>query len=319
MGGSLKEAQDEFLKMVGLLEPHYKYTEEVLSTEEAVVLSSALDHQYFNRARGEDKYFTMKEYMKMKENIADISIKFVEKGEAVSGDMPRADVLDLTAQFREQACMCMCPAHNLFRSGKHQDFCSQLGELIMTPPVLSDHFGTEVACALLPTLLKKAQIDMSVRVCGAGSPYAVNFILQMPSGYSYHFVGHPDFTVTMKPKGCLLRFTLKGLGEVQSPPGLGEESKTAALSQAGIYAVGQFGNGWTGTFLPAVVLHKDKSAQVAVAVLDRSNVTADNSIGKALFKFVERVEALNLKDPEELSVFARCFCGAMKVAQVSSQ
>ena len=102
---------------------------------------------------------------------------------------------------------------------------------------------------------------------------------------------------------------------MQSPPGLGEESKTAARSQAGIYAVGQFGNRWTGTFLPAVVLHKDKSAQVAVAVLDRSNVTADNSVGKALFKLVERVEPLNLKDPEELSVFARCFCGAMKVAQ----
>ena len=74
-----------------------------------------------------------------------------------------------------------------------------------------------------------------------------------------------------------------------------------------------YGNGWTGTFLPAVVLHKDKSAPVAVAVLDRSNVTADNSIGKALFKFVERVEALNLKDPEELSVFARCFCGYVRI------
>ena len=48
VGGSHKEAQDEFLKMVGLLEPRYKYTEEVLSSDEAVVLSSALDHQYFN-------------------------------------------------------------------------------------------------------------------------------------------------------------------------------------------------------------------------------------------------------------------------------
>ena len=67
----------------------------------------------------------------------------------------------------------MCPAQNLFRSGDYQDFCPQLGELIMTPPILSDHYGTEVACALLPTLLKKAQIDMYVRVCGAGSPYAV--------------------------------------------------------------------------------------------------------------------------------------------------
>ena len=85
----------------------------------------------------------------------------------------------------------------------------------MTPPKLSDHYGTEVACALLPTLLKKAGIDMSVRICKAGSPYTVNFILQMPSGFSYHFVGHPDFTFNIKPEGYVLRFTLKGVGEVQ--------------------------------------------------------------------------------------------------------
>ena len=76
---------------------------------------------------------------------------------------------------------------------------------------------------LLPTLLKKAEIYMSVRICKAGSPYAVNFILQLPSGFSYHFVGHPDFTVNIKPEKYVLRFTLR---EVQSRPGQGEDSKT---------------------------------------------------------------------------------------------
>ena len=72
----------------GLLEPHYSFTK-VLSTEEATVLSSTLDHQYFERAHGEDKYFTMQEYLRMKEEIADISAQFAQKGEEVSGDMPR--------------------------------------------------------------------------------------------------------------------------------------------------------------------------------------------------------------------------------------
>ena len=32
----------------------------------------------------------------------------------------------------------------------------------------------------------------------------------------------------------------RGNGEMQSPPGMGEKAKDAALAQAGIYTVGQF-------------------------------------------------------------------------------
>ena len=33
---------------------------------------------------------------------------------------------------------------------------------------------------------------------------------------------------------------VRDIGEVQSPPGVGEEAKDAALAHAGIYTVGQF-------------------------------------------------------------------------------
>ena len=65
----------------------------------------------------------------------------------------------------------------------------------------------------------------------------------------------------------LVRFNLKGVREVQSPPWRRNESKSAA---PGIYTVGQFANGaYTGGALPAIIIHKDKTAQVAIGRLKR--------------------------------------------------
>ena len=94
---------------------------------------------------------------------------------------------------------------------------------------------------LFPFIFKKAGMKMSVQKSGPGSPYSVNFILQVLSGKSFHFTGYPDFTVNSKLSGCVLRYSMKGIGEVQSPPGRSGENKTATLGQEGIYTVGQFG------------------------------------------------------------------------------
>ena len=141
------------------------------------------------------------------------------------------------------------------------------------PSSFTDHYGNELAESLLPFLLQKAEIRHSIRKCGLGSPYSVNFVLQMPSERVYHFTGRPSFTINSPYMGTTVsRFTLQG---IQSPPWRRKESKTL-LSQAGVYAVGQFVKEWAQESLPAVVLHKDKTAQVAMANLDPSQITIPN-------------------------------------------
>jgi hypothetical protein len=57
----------------------------------------------------------------------------------------------------------------------------------------------------------------------------------------------------------------------------------AALSQAGIYTVGQFGHLGASRSLPAIVLHKDKTVQVAMATLNGEQQTVENSLGSITF------------------------------------
>lgn len=81
--------------------------------------------------------------------------------------------------------------------------------------------------------------------------------------------------------------TLKGIGEVQSPPGLRRlESKTAALLKAGVHTIGQFTKPGVFSVLPAVVLHKDKTVQVAMASLNGEEKTIENSLGSVTFRLV---------------------------------
>ena len=93
---------------------------------------------------------------------------------------------------------CQCPAHILHRGGEESLFHEAVAELMLVPQPLTDHWGGGggggiLAGALLPVLIRSAGLKMSVRHCRAGSPYEVNFLLKLPSGYSYHFVGRPDF------------------------------------------------------------------------------------------------------------------------------
>lgn len=74
------------------------------------------------------------------------------------------------------------------------------------------------------------------------------------------------------------------------------------MSQSGIYTVGQFTKGASGA-LPAVVVHKDKTAQIAVARLNGDERNADNSLGTFIFKLVGEMDPIDLKDSSEFNVF----------------
>ena len=201
--------------------------------------------------------------------------------------------------------VCCCPGHLAFRSTDDLFYSDCLGRLISQPLVLTDHYGGELVEALLPFLFQKAQQRMNVRKCGLDSPYTVNFVLQMPSGSVYQYTGRPDFTINSAYAGAVVHFTLKGMGEVQSPPWRRNESKSAALSQAGIYTIGQFANGaHTGGALPAIIIHKDKTAQVAIGRLNGDEKKVKYSPGTVTFRLIGQMDSLNLKDPTDLRMFS---------------
>ena len=325
-GASNREAQTTFLEMVGLLESAETISiEPTLSHEEAIVFSSALSHDKYDDVQGEDKHFTADEYTRLLSQEAKIARSYVQKTEEAvqqGSFISDADAGMLMEEYKGYSKECCCAAHLSFRSSRNRVrsssdrfYANSLGRLILLPSVLNDHYGYELAGALLPFLLNKASDeDFMVNPCLPGSLYTVNFVLGMPSGRAYQFTGRPDFTIEAPYCGSIAQFILKGVGEVQSPPARKRESKTAALSQAGIYTIGQFSK-QGASLLPAIVLHKDKTVQVAMASLNGDNQTTDNSLGSVSFKLIGQVDPVDLKDPDGLVMFSGLLNGVMNLSR----
>ena len=250
--------------------------------------SSALSHNYYEDAETEDKFYTPEEII---QHSVTTCKQFVHKSEEAliesNGGLSRPDVVVMLEKYHSGIRSCECPAHRAFRASSDVEFCDRLGRLIATPPMLTDHWGCELAETLLPFMFKKVGLGMSVQKSGPGSPYTVNFILQMPSGKAYHFTGYPDFSVNSKLSGCVLRYSMKGIGK----------------------------QGFKKSCLAAIILHKDKTAQVAVAKLD-TRQKSDQSCGAVTFQLMERVEPLDLTVPAELQIFARLLGRALKQAEL---
>ena len=104
----------------------------------------------------------------------------------------------------------------------------------------------------------------------------------------------------------------RGVGEVQSPRGDTLESKTATVSQCGVYGVGQLATSRIRKVV-AIILFKDKSAQVAIAsITNATSNPLENSIGEVNYKFEERVDSTSLKIQEEFQEFCRILVSALK-------
>ena len=99
-------------------------------------------------------------------------------------------VQNLLEDYEANPAICNCLAHVSFR---YIFYTECLGRLILLPCILTDHYGNELAESLLPFIIQKCESNVIVRKCGLGSPYSVNFVLQLPSGRAYHFTGRPDF------------------------------------------------------------------------------------------------------------------------------
>ena len=120
--------------------------------------------------------------------------------------------------------------------------------------------------------------------CKQGSPYTVNYISQVPNGDSITFRGWPDFSIVKNTIFHAQRRAAKlaGIGEVQSPPGVKEKSKTAAIAQARIYGVGEL----TKCNEVTIVIIFNKSALVALSTLSPTQTLLENSIGEPSYKVV---------------------------------
>ena len=309
--GSSPLAQTTFLQMMGLVQSSEDLWEPVLTFPDAEILSSAVNHEYYGELKSgsDDKYFTPHMYRQVVSSMTQ-TLEHLPQLEAAR----LSDNMDVSNEISDNMIQeynqihpieCNCAAHKAFRESSDDFFTDAIGRLVSTPSTINDHYGGELAEALLPLIFQKADIPATVRKCGLGAPTTVNFILELPSNHVFHFTGRPHYTVNDKFRTIINRFTVKGIGEVQSPPGRRRESKDAALSQAGIYVVGQLCKDGAPSSLPAVVLYKDKTAQVAIA-------TIEHSIGKVQLQLLHQMEPINLKTPEGMILFASLLVGTMK-------
>ena len=309
--GSSPLAQTTFLQMMGLVQSSEDLWEPVLTFPDAEILSSAVNHEYYGElmSGSDDKYFTPHMYRQVVSSMTQ-TLEHLPQLEAAR----LSDNMDVSNEISDNMIQeynqihpieCNCAAHKAFRESSDDFFTDAIGRLVSTPSTINDHYGGELAEALLPLIFQKADIPATVRKCGLGAPTTVNFILELPSNHVFHFTGRPHYTINDKFRTIINRFTVKGIGEVQSPPGRRRESKDAALSQAGIYVVGQLCKDGAPSSLPAVVLYKDKTAQVAIA-------TIEHSIGKEQLQLLHQMEPVNLKTPEGMILFASLLVGTMK-------
>lgn len=230
----------------------------ILTDEMAQLISTALNHFEYGDSEDNDPYFTPDQWEKLNleykgeykqlyrsyidEDDPDVRARRISKYETLS--------------HRE----CKCVAH--VAASQSEQKSKWICKLVDIPEPVTDDWGHKLALALLPMIFE---------ACLPGTPHNVNFILQLPSGKSLHLQGWPDFSITQQYTPWAVKrlrasrsSRLKGVGKIQSPPGINDESKTLAIAQGGIYGIGQM-VGSSSDKVPVVLLFKDKSAQVFIA------------------------------------------------------
>ena len=150
---------------------------------------------------------------------------------------------------------------------------------------------------------------------------SVRYVLQLPSGENVLYVGHPDFYVRRKislqvredgEDVLATEETVRGVGEVQSPPGCTTKAKNRALAQSGIYTFGMLARTVGTSKLATVVLYKDISAHIALASIERVKDAGDE-VGEVVFKFIGSPNPFNLRLAEDLRDFSNIFVSALKM------
>ena len=131
--------------------------ESTISQEEAEVLSSALDHSYYEEAAEEDSYFTPEEYRRYSGGLSRLCHKYALRSRgAVENNVgiSAAETGALLDEYKVCSRVCQCPAHQMFRASSNIRYNDCIGRLISLPAVLTDHYGSELVEALFPFLFQ---------------------------------------------------------------------------------------------------------------------------------------------------------------------
>ena len=318
LGGSSSEAKAKFLQYVGFTKSDIDIlSEDVLEPNVAEVLSAAVSHFCAPGVVDRDPYFTPQQWETSRKQVETVLDGFYQM--AADAKVPPLDG-DLCNKYNQlQNVVCQCPAHM-----SDHDWVYKLVDI---PEPLTDDWGAKLSDILIPLIFETAAKKnllpgFDVEGCRAGSLHTVNYILKLPSGDATSFTGWPDFTITRRyaplAQERILRVyarrakRLSGIGEIQSPPGNTEVSKTETIAQAGIYDIGQLAK-TSQKKMAVIILFKDKSVQVAVATTHTPMIPIDaNTHGEVEYRFVERVDSISLKRPQELQLFCRILVSTMR-------
>ena len=311
LAASSPDAQDMFLESVGMMATLPSMaSEDVLDPKIAEVLSCALRHKKVCLARLRDPYFTPEEWSRVSEAETDLLDEVLDGIAAATPDQVKR------WRGKRKSILCRCIAH----SCGDDLYIEVVSELVSIQPPLSDHEGGLLADVLLNCILKISGEKMKVQSVGNGSSIvSIRYILQLPSGEDVLYVGRPDFYVRRK---ISLRVredgedmsaeTVRGVGEVQSPPGSTTKAKNRALTQSGIYTFRMFARTVGTSKLATVVLYKDITAHIALASIERVKDAGDE-MGEVVFKFLGSPNPFNLRLAEDLRDFANIFVSALKM------
>ena len=296
LAASSKEAQQQFLELVGLCEEVHamQETETVLTHEEALLMATALQHEprdFVTRMGFEqpDRWFTEEEFDKYLEKVATVNAHMHETIQIKQ--LPSDASLAVYNSTLRATCGCVA----------HTSELSWVKELIDVATPINEYSGGIIATFLLQQILASTKTNVTVEKCSQGSPFSVAYAIKTTK-MEVKFSGWPDHTFLSSPGDTGQRIPkcnrLVGVGETQSPPGKSLQALSAAIGQAGIYALGNLiRKGGPGGKLVVVVLSKVKTVVVLLMKLHEDILS---------FKFADAksVAGFDLKDVHSLKHFA---------------
>ena len=314
LAASSPKAQDLFLESVGMMVtlplPFMAASEDVLDPKVVEVLSCALRHERVRLSRIRDPYFTNEEWRRVQSDLLDDVLDGIA---AATPDQMKS------WRGKRKSELCRCIAH----SCQDDLYMEVVSELVSIQPPLRDHEGGLLADVLLNYILRMIGEKLKVQSVRNGSSIvSVRYILQLPSGENVLYVSRPDFYIRRKislqvredgEDGLTVEETVRGVGEVQSPPGCTTKAKNRALAQSGTYAFGMFTRTVGTSKLATVILYKDITVHIALASIERVKDAGDE-MGEVVFKFIGSPNPFNLRLAEDLRDFSNIFVSALKMS-----
>ena len=330
LAASTTFAQKRFLEGVGVLCADEGWElEQILDVGTAQLLSCALQHRKIQeRIFGvTDPYFTDEQKVAVIDRRC--STLIADATDVIEGVVTSSKELSASResgqewlQRRREIPLCKCVAHTCPDVEFYTDV---LGVLITMEPPLNDDSGTIFANLILTYILKAANWNrIKVHGTRGGMIGLVEYILQLPSGVEYMYRGRPNYLLyqrfTQEERGLGLDMrveeSVRGIGEVQSQRGTSTNVKNQAFAQAGIYTLGYFTNVVTRNKLVTVIIYKDMMSHVAFATFKRENESGD-ILGEVSYKLAHSLNPFDLRNADDLQVFASVFIAALKSAMTT--